>query len=193
MAKALQAETCGITDSDSSANPYRKPPDSVPMEDYKKAQAEIDRLTKIIERSVRNDRLAQLSKDIAFDWLPKALFFAALCYAVWFFGIRGEAIGVSARLNAEREARIFAKNRFNIDNARVYCQTGGEFGMKFCSIYADGSNTRYIQASCDTDYPVTNDGCYRVGIDNEGSRPSAQIRVVGPHGETIGYVADAGM
>lgn len=175
--------------------PYRDGVQSVPVEEYEKARKEIDRLTKIIEFNNKMSRISEFFNKLVFSFVPRAAVIAAVLYAIWFLAIRGEANGINARNNAEREAKIFARYHFGIENARVYCQTDGSRNRKICSIY-NGSESRYIQASCSTDYPVTNNGCYRIATNSQEdrpvNRPSARIRIIGPNGETIGYVADAG-
>ena len=116
---------------------------------------------------------------------------AAICYGVWFFCLRGEACGVDARLNAEREARVFSRNNYGSDPSGVYCQSTGS-ARYACGVHFQGRST-YIQLLCDTDDPVTNDGCYRTSIDQEvRTVPSARVQIIGPHGETLGFIGDAG-
>lgn len=73
----------------------------------------------------------------------------------WFTMFRGIAFGVTARQNAETEARRAGTAMFGPSaEFRVLCT--GQWGQSNCSIIK-GDKTIYL--NCDEDDPIANDGC----------------------------------
>ena len=126
-------------------------------------QARVEKLEKEIDHATSQWRVTFWEGWKYLGWLMMVL---VVVVPLGGFAIRGCAIGVNARTNAEREAVRFVRQNYpTYTNLRAYCvEQGGENCQVTCTAPDQSLTLTSIRMHCDDDYPVTNSGCKLIGL-----------------------------